>query len=146
MDCNSLCVLSGCETGLLIPDVMDEFVSLPLGFLSAGSKCVVSTLWQIDDLSTALLFDRFYAEYRAGRAPAAALRSAQLWLRDGIPTGRNLKDEVVPALLKRVDNEVLRGVCLRLADDYAELFQHTPPFASLLHWAPFSTVGLGYDL
>jgi CHAT domain-containing protein/tetratricopeptide (TPR) repeat protein len=145
MECNSLSVLSGCETGLLVPDLMDEYVSLPLGFLSAGSKCVVSTLWEIDDLSTALLFDRFYAQLRDGLSPAAALQSAQQWLRD-IPTGGFLQDEVVPELLTKIADEGLRELCGRLAAEYADRHRESPPFTSLLHWAPFVTVGLGYDL
>ena len=146
MESNSLCVLSGCETGLFNPDLLDEYVSLPLGFLSAGSRCVVSSFWTVDDLSTGVLFDRFYAGCRAGLPPAGALREAQLWLRDGITGGRMLQEEVVPALVSRVADEGLREVCLRLAAHYAAACPDTPPFASLLHWAPFGATGLGYEL
>jgi CHAT domain-containing protein len=41
---------------------------------------VVASLWQINDKATAELMARFYDEIARGRAPAAALREAQLAL------------------------------------------------------------------
>jgi CHAT domain-containing protein/tetratricopeptide (TPR) repeat protein len=72
--------LSACESGLI--DVLRgaeyEYVGLPAGFLLAGVPCVVSSLWQVPELSTALLMERFYANHRAGRMTIpAALAAAQ---------------------------------------------------------------------
>jgi CHAT domain-containing protein len=52
-----LVVLSACETGLIdFNNVSDEYIGLPSGFLYAGSSSVVSSLWKVDDVSTAFLF------------------------------------------------------------------------------------------
>ena len=47
----------------------------------AGAERVVASLWQVDDLATAKLMQRFYrGMLKDGLAPAAALRLAQLEL------------------------------------------------------------------
>jgi CHAT domain-containing protein len=57
-----LVTLSACETG--ITDVMigsaDEFVGL-----LAGVPCVVSSLWSVPDIATAILMQRFYSNHIA---------------------------------------------------------------------------------
>ncbi len=84
----TLAVLSGCESGSILPDQIDEYVGLPSGFLFAGATCVVASLWAVPDLATAVLMGRFYANWRGrGMHIGAALREAQRWLRDDIKTG-----------------------------------------------------------
>ena len=79
-----LVILSACETGLYeFKRTPDEFIGPPSAFLQAGAAGVVGTLWPVDDVSTALLIVKFYDLHFAERLePAAALRRAQLWLRD----------------------------------------------------------------
>lgn len=80
-----LIVLSACESGLVdIERDPNEFIGLPAAFLEAGGAGVIASLWPVSDLATSLLFARFYELHRSGArltAPAA-LRAAQLWLRD----------------------------------------------------------------
>ncbi len=76
-------VLSACETGMIRLDQSDEYVGLPAAFLYAGAPAVVSSLWEVDDLATALLLYRWYKhviEEKMGRA--TALKRAQLEVRD----------------------------------------------------------------
>lgn len=85
----SLVVLSACESGL--PDSFRmpfDYGSLARAFLSVGAAGVISALWPVDDRSTALLMRRFYELHLGGMDPAAALRGAQLWLRDLTETHR----------------------------------------------------------
>jgi CHAT domain-containing protein/tetratricopeptide (TPR) repeat protein len=80
-----LVVLSACRTGLG-KDVHGEGVmGLTRGFMYAGSKGVVATLWQVDDDATAFFMERFYtAMLRDNATPAAALQSAkrEMWQHD----------------------------------------------------------------
>ncbi|HEX9984263.1 MAG TPA: CHAT domain-containing protein [Thermoanaerobaculia bacterium] len=75
-----LVVLSACQTALGKDMKAEGLIGLTRGFMYAGAARVVSTLWKIDDRSTAELMKRFY-EGMLGDAklpPAAALRAAQI--------------------------------------------------------------------
>ncbi len=75
-----LVVLSACESGLVgFRGKSDEFVGLPGGFLRAGARNVVASLWVVDDQATAMLMERFYRYlFEEGLPPSKALRRAQL--------------------------------------------------------------------
>lgn len=79
-----LAVLSACQTGITdFGKVPDEAIGLPSGFLQAGVPGVVSTLWPVNDVSTALLMECFYRHHlRDGLDAATAPRQAQAWLRN----------------------------------------------------------------
>jgi CHAT domain-containing protein len=84
-----LAFLSACETGLIGTALPDEVVGLAAGFLQAGAAGVVSTLWAVNDQSTALLAGRFYENWKGqGMTPLQALVAAQQWLRDEADGGR----------------------------------------------------------
>ena len=76
-----LVVLSACETGLG-KDVKGEGIEgLTRGFMYAGARRVVVSLWNVNDKATAALMQRLYVEMlRRGKTPAAALRAAQIQL------------------------------------------------------------------
>jgi CHAT domain-containing protein len=149
--------LSACETGLtsIEPGQADEYVGLPAGFLLAGAPAVVASLWSVDDLSTALLMERFYRLHLAGDPDdpdpqplpiAQALAQAQKWLRE-------LDKEEAMAQVRRLQ-EMWRG---RRGQDYHRaLGQHWQlegarywiesreedrPFGHPFHWAAFQAVG-----
>ena len=76
-----LVCLSACETGITSKQgLIDEFVGLVSGFLAVGATHVVSTLWTVDEISTALIMIRFY-QLLKDMAPAQALKQAQNSLR-----------------------------------------------------------------
>jgi CHAT domain-containing protein len=72
-------ILSACQTALG-RDVRGEgLVGLTRGFLHAGARGVVSTLWEVRDRQTSELMARFYrGMLHDGLKPVAALRAAQL--------------------------------------------------------------------
>ena len=74
---DSLVVLSACETGVNQVSAGDEVIGLVRGFLLAGASGVLSTLWTVDDQTTAELMSTFYSRLRRGLSPAAALAAAQ---------------------------------------------------------------------
>jgi CHAT domain-containing protein/tetratricopeptide (TPR) repeat protein len=76
---SKLVVLSACDSGLG-KDVNGEgLVGLTRGFMYAGSKSVMASLWQVEDKATAELMHHFYqALLKDGQPPAAALRTAQI--------------------------------------------------------------------
>ncbi|HEX5702272.1 MAG TPA: CHAT domain-containing protein [Pyrinomonadaceae bacterium] len=73
-----LVVLSACDTALGKDITGEGLVGLTYGFMSAGSKTVVASLWKVDDRATAALMSRFYKSMlQDGMKPVAALKSAK---------------------------------------------------------------------
>jgi CHAT domain-containing protein len=69
--------LSACETGRNQILAGDELVGLCRGFLGAGTKSLVVSLWSVDDRVTTDLMVGFYQNLRDGWPINAALRAAQ---------------------------------------------------------------------
>ena len=146
-----LVVLSACETGLVDPgDLADEYVGLPSGFIHAGVPTVVSSLWRVDDLSTALLMEEFYRRHVIEQEGAAeALRGAQRWLRD------LKRDELLTRVTAVYDAAAARiqasGVdpCstpwLKNLDKWRKYWERLRPedcpLAHPYYWAAFTTSG-----
>lgn len=103
-DCE-LVVLSCGQTGRGVK-LGDSLMGLPIGFLNAGARSVVASLWNVNDLATCLLMTRFYQNVLGhhldiceqvacmgrevwgeryspgqGMAAAQALAEAKCWLR-----------------------------------------------------------------
>ena len=58
-------------------------MGLTQSFFHAGASRVVVSLWDVNDQATARLMECFYRELLvSGRSPSAALRLAQLSMRD----------------------------------------------------------------
>ena len=74
-----LVVLSACETALGREIRGEGLMGLTQGFITAGSRAVVASLWQVPDRATAELMTRMYTYLIDHEMPAAAaLRQAQL--------------------------------------------------------------------
>ncbi len=75
-----LVVLSACQTGLGKSVRGEGLIGLTRGFMYAGSKRVVASLWSVQDLATAELMKRFYGAMLGEKRmrPAEALRTAQI--------------------------------------------------------------------
>lgn len=76
-------VLSACRTGLGKEIRGEGLVGLTRGFFYAGAARVLVSLWDVDDVATAALMERFYRGMLGPErlSPAAALRAAQLSVR-----------------------------------------------------------------
>jgi len=81
----SLVTLSACDTGVG-PVGEGGVANIVNAFIEAGAQSVVSTLWELEDHSTALLMIDFYQRLGHGEGKAEALRQAQLdLLKSGDP-------------------------------------------------------------
>ncbi|NNE43931.1 MAG: CHAT domain-containing protein, partial [Gemmatimonadetes bacterium] len=78
----SLVCLSACQTGLSSVSPGDELVGLSRGFLYAGARALLASLWRIPDSSTADLMAHFYEELAAGEGMAESLRKAMIRARE----------------------------------------------------------------
>jgi CHAT domain-containing protein/tetratricopeptide (TPR) repeat protein len=127
-----LLTASACQSGHYeIFDEPDQFRGLPAGLLAAGAACAVTSLWQVDDMATAVVMTRFY-EYVLieGLAPVTALRQARRWLRDLSSQDLDQYAASHPHLAT-------------LTEQYAEhLAAQGYPFASPAYWAAFTAWGI----
>jgi CHAT domain-containing protein len=74
-----LVVLSACQTALGKEIRGEGLVGLARGFMYAGAKGVLASLWNVNDSATALFMKQFYqGMFAKGLPPAAALRAAQV--------------------------------------------------------------------
>jgi CHAT domain-containing protein len=73
-----LVTLSACQTGLGKEIKGEGLVGLTRGFMYAGARRVVVSLWNVNDKATAQLMQNFYrGMLRENLTPAASLRKAQ---------------------------------------------------------------------
>lgn len=72
-----LVTLSACETGIHKIFAGEEILGLARGFLSAGAKSMLLSLWTVSDETTTELMRLFYERRQAGRTTAQALQAAQ---------------------------------------------------------------------
>jgi len=145
-----LAVLSACQTAVSdFKKLPEEAIGLAAGFLQAGVPGVIGSLWPVDDLSTALLMQRFYMNHLWGSSdpsqdtlslspPAKALRRAQIWLRDQV-TARYVRDYLAQALDKGIVSASQAMPYLRGFDDLPD---DALPFASPYYWAAFAIYGV----
>lgn len=130
-----LVTLSACETGLIdFRNVSDEYIGLPSGFLYAGARSVISSLWAVNDLSTALLMAKFYENLRTELSIAIALNQAQCWLRDSTKVD-------LETWMKEQPFYQSPTIRLRLRQRLHKIPDNTCPFAEPFYWAAFCAIG-----
>ena len=74
---SEIVVLSACETGLGDIRGAAGITGFQQAFLLAGAKRVLSTLWRVSDLGSALVMKHFFRRLSNGQNPALALQHAQ---------------------------------------------------------------------
>ena len=133
-----LVTLSACETGITELDVApDEYVGMPGGFMHAGASGVISSLWIVNDLSTAILMDQFYRNYfQEGYHPAKALRKAQIWLKQS--TRAEISEHYFQRLSANENDQMLSSLVFDIERDGD--FEERP-FAHPYYWAAFTFNG-----
>ena len=141
-----LVVLSACETGLIdFNNNSDEYIGLPSGFLYVGSSSVVSSLWTVDDMSTAYLMIKFLQNLKESQdfSVTVALNEAQKWLRN--ITFKDLEKWAKNLELDSSNNrEIERSIRQPreiVGKDAQNKNLDEKPFQSPYHWAAFTAVG-----
>ena len=86
MTCQAnLVTLSGCQSGMGAVTRSDDLMGLMRGFLYAGARSLLLSLWNVHDEATAALMLHFYQEWQKGATRSAAFRSALLATRQEHP-------------------------------------------------------------
>ena len=72
-----LVVMSACQSGTGLYQAGEGAISLGRGFITAGARSVVSTLWNVNDAKTAAFMVAFYRYLKKGEDKDSAIRQAQ---------------------------------------------------------------------
>ncbi|MFM2304551.1 MAG: hypothetical protein RLZZ135_1963, partial [Cyanobacteriota bacterium] len=154
--------LNNCETNFSINEITDDLLSIATGFLCAGARSVVSTLWSVDDCASALLAIFYYEFRHSGSSRPQALQQAQQKLRN--LTGKQLQEEYLSQLKANLSQQYQQAIAnlenaldseekeknRQFADKIQRQIEHTLPvhcqstypFASPFYWAGFISQGL----
>ncbi|MFM6120021.1 MAG: CHAT domain-containing protein, partial [Sphaerospermopsis kisseleviana] len=101
--------LSCCETGLGLPQQLaDDILTLAAGFLCAGARSVISTLWSVDALGTTLFCLFYYQHRQAGSDRATALQLAQCDLRNKTAKELTPQFKQIDKYLLQVQNQITK--------------------------------------
>ncbi len=103
--------LSCCETGLGLTEITGDILTFSTAFLSAGARSVISTLWAVDDLATALFSIFYYQEWQQGKNRPEAMRQAQVKLRE--LAGNTLEASYKPQLTELLKEKLRETDALR---------------------------------
>ena len=77
-----LVTLSSCFSGYGEIDINEGNLGIYRSFLLAGAKSVIISLWNVEDKSTAIFFDKFYENLFEGYGKAESLRMAKMFLKN----------------------------------------------------------------
>ncbi|NEQ41251.1 MAG: CHAT domain-containing protein, partial [Okeania sp. SIO3I5] len=143
-----LVTLSACETGLSgLYSPTDEYISLPSGFILAGSPSVVCSLWTVADVSTAFLMVKFYQNLKSypelGEGTVAiALKDAQMWLRNlTSKEGEEFLEKIQPYIDIIYQGKSEKGKNNFINKAKKRINSQPHPFNSPFYWAAFTAVG-----
>ncbi|WP_181016188.1 tetratricopeptide repeat protein [Pseudanabaena sp. BC1403] len=121
-----------------IPKVA-EYVGIASAFMYSGVANVVSTLWTVESISSALLMIEFHRYYLAGNSAATALATAKHWLRNA--TCEDLSNWYHQEIKHLPPNHsLIPWLYDRLDDMSASTDSH--PYSHLYHWSAFTITGL----
>ncbi|MCG6880798.1 MAG: CHAT domain-containing protein [Deltaproteobacteria bacterium] len=79
-----LVMLSACQTGLGKITSGDDVIGMNRAFLYAGTNAIMSSLWRVSDISTALLVKQFYREFK-NKGKAESLQRAMQHVKNRFP-------------------------------------------------------------
>jgi CHAT domain-containing protein len=96
--------LSCCETNLGTTQITDDLLTLSTGFLCAGARTVISSLWAVDDIATAIFCRLYYQNRHFGDNRSRALQKAQTTLR--LMSGDELSLNHIPEFKAHLKTEI----------------------------------------
>ncbi|MEM7129671.1 MAG: CHAT domain-containing protein [Chloroflexota bacterium] len=130
---SDLVTISACESGSSYVQRGDELMGFTRAFIAAGTSAMLITVWQVDDLATRVLMQKFYEQVQKKVPFAEALKNAQLYLR------QLTRHEVRQIATKFAGDQTLDWTALRF-QDLVNGNQNEPAYEDLKYWAAFMLI------
>lgn len=140
---SDMVILSACETSKVNLSNVDEFTGFPSGFLYAGANTVIGSMWEVNDLSTAILMKKFLENFiKKGKNKVESLREAQLWM---LKADKKEKKKTIEEFLKETIKEVETGKRFAISEnmDKEDIDKFIEESSHPYFWAPFVLYGAG---
>jgi CHAT domain-containing protein len=136
-----LACLCACETAIAgNQTITTEYIGIVSAFLYAGVAKVISTLWTVQSVASAVLMVEFHHRYLMGKPESQALSEAKHWLRTASVT--ELSHWYQQQMDALPDDHSLRPwLCDRL-DELATMKSASIPYENPYFWAAFTLTGL----
>jgi CHAT domain-containing protein len=127
-----LVFIAACETGMTdYRKSPDEFIGMATTFIQAGASGVISSLWPVSDVATALLANRFYYYHLdCSQPPDQALHKASQWL-------RQITVSEIHKFLMRFDLTMQASLAAKMLTRGS----NECPFAHPFFWSAFTFIG-----
>ncbi|MEM1172451.1 MAG: CHAT domain-containing tetratricopeptide repeat protein [Cyanobacteria bacterium P01_H01_bin.35] len=133
--------LSSCEINTNETKISDDILTFATAFLSAGARHIISSLWSVEDLTTAL-FSLFYYQHRQKYKRSKALQKAQNQLRYLTGTQlSNYKKQLEGYLEQYMKHENLEKI-QQQKEKLSWFCQQNFPFIHPYYWAGFISQGI----
>ena len=137
-----LVTLSACDSGVNTRRSGDEMLGLTRALIYAGAPSVLVSLWAVDDLSTRVLMEQFYATYYR-----------EFDCLDSKPTKAEALQKAIVHVMKLTRNDLQQWPDAELPRDLSppkssgaahslsSIAENDCPFAHPYYWGAFSLVG-----
>lgn len=140
-----LVVLSACQTGLGEAGKGEGIKGLRRAFELAGAGFLVCTLWEVDDLSSAVLMRKFYEQLidNTGTTPETALARAKVFVRN--ITGKELVENGWGQHIASAIDKLFEDGEGSLANGLQDILDNPEchPFSHPRYWAAYILQGRG---
>ena len=136
-----LACLCACETAIAgNQTITTEYIGIVSAFLYAGVAKVVSTLWTVESVASAVLMVEFHHRRLTGKPESQALSEAKHWLRTAsVAELSRWYQQQMDALPD--DHSLRPWLCDRL-DELATMKPDSIPYENPYYWAAFTLTGL----
>ena len=136
-----LACLCACETAIAgNQTITTEYIGIVSAFLYAGVAKVVSTLWTVESVASAVLMVEFHHRRLTGKPENQALSEAKHWLRTAsVAELSRWYQQQMDAL---PDDHSLRPWLRDRLDELATMKSDSIPYENPYYWAAFTLTGL----